>query len=81
MPAIVFRHVPGTDSGVYKYTIAQPTAETDIVVLGDPELDVLSSSVTAELRRHGLSERMIQIQTARSLHRHQNSGKLRQFIS
>lgn len=80
VPAIVFRHVLGTDPRVSEYQVAQTATGADIIAVGDPDPDALSSLLIAALRRCGLSHPTIQIQVADSLPRHQASGKLRRFI-
>jgi phenylacetate-CoA ligase len=80
VPAIAFRHVLGTDPRISEYQVAQTAAGADIVVAGDPNLEVLISSLVGALRRYGLPEPTIRIRVAGSLARHQASGKLRRFI-
>jgi len=80
VPAIAFRHVLGTDPRVSEYQVAQTATGADIVVVGGPDLDILTSSLIAALRRYGLPEPTIQIRVVNSLQRHQASGKLRRFI-
>jgi phenylacetate-CoA ligase len=80
VPAIAFRHVLGTDPRVSEYQVAQTAAGADIVVVGNPNVEVLISSLVGALRRYGLPEPAIRIQVADSLARHQASGKLRRFI-
>jgi phenylacetate-CoA ligase len=80
VPAIAFRHVLGTDPRVFEYQVAQTATGADILVVGDPDLDVLTSALRDALRRYGLSEPTIQIRVADTLQRHHASGKLRRFI-
>jgi phenylacetate-CoA ligase len=80
VPAIAFRHVLGTDPRISEYQVAQTAAGADILVVGNPNVEVLISSLVGALRRYGLPEPTIRIQVADSLPRHQASGKLRRFI-
>jgi phenylacetate-CoA ligase len=80
VPAIAFRHVLGTDPQVSEYQVTQTGAGADIVVVGSPDVDTLTSSLIAALGRYGLSEPTIRIRVADRLQRHQASGKLRRFI-
>jgi phenylacetate-CoA ligase len=80
VPPIAFRHVLGTDPRISEYQVAQTVAGADIVVVGNPDVDVLTSSLVAALRRYGLPEPAIRITVADSLRRHQASGKLRRFV-
>ncbi len=79
VPAIAFRHVLGTDPRVSEYQVAQTATGADILVVGDPDVEILTSTLIAALRRYGLSEPTIQIRVADTLQRHQASGKLRRF--
>jgi len=80
VPATAFRHVLGTDPRISEYQVAQTARGADIVVVGAPNVDVLTSSLIAALRRYGLSEAVIQIRLVESLQRHGATGKLRRFI-
>jgi phenylacetate-CoA ligase len=80
VPAIAFRHVLGTDPRISEYQVAQTDAGADILVVGNPNVEVLISSLMGALRRYGLSEPTIRIRLADSLPRHQASGKLRRFV-
>ncbi|RZK96463.1 MAG: phenylacetate--CoA ligase family protein [Rhodococcus sp. (in: high G+C Gram-positive bacteria)] len=80
IPASVFRHVLGTDPRVSEYQVRQTVAGAEILVVGTPDVDRLTVSVIAALRRHGLSEPEIQIRVVERLQRHQTTGKLPRFI-
>ncbi len=80
VPPIAFRHILGTDPRVSEYQVAQTATGADIVVVGAPDTDALTSSLIAALRRYGLSEPTIRIRVTDTLQRHQASGKLRRFI-
>jgi phenylacetate-coenzyme A ligase PaaK-like adenylate-forming protein len=80
VPAMAFRHVLATDPGVSEYQVTQTATGADIVVVGTPNLDVLTSSLIAAFRRYGLSGEGIRIRVVESLERHGASGKLRRFI-
>lgn len=80
VPASAFRHVLGTDPRVSEYQVTQTAGGADIVVVGAPDLGVVTSSLIAALRRYGLPEAKIRITVVESLQRHHASGKLRRFI-
>lgn len=80
VPAIAFRHVLGTDPRISEYQVTQTAAGADIVVVGNPDPEVLIASLVAALRRYGLPEPTIRIRFADGLQRHQASGKLRRFV-
>jgi phenylacetate-CoA ligase len=80
VPPLAFRHVLGTDPRVSEYQVTQTAMGADIVVVGAPDTDALTSSLIAALRRYGLAEPTIRIRVADTLQRHQASGKLRRFI-
>jgi phenylacetate-CoA ligase len=83
VPASAFRHVLGTDPRISEYQVTQTVAGADVVVVGDPdpsELEALTSSLVAALRRHGLPDPTIRIRVADRLERHRASGKLRRFV-
>ena len=81
VPAIAFRHALGTDPRVYEYQVTQTPAGADILVVGSPDVDGLTSSVVGALRRHGVSEPEVKIRVVDRLLRHQGSGKLKRFIA
>ena len=81
IPASVFRHVLGTDARVSEYQVQQAVRGADVLVVGDPDVDALTSSVVAALRRHGLSDPEVAIRVVDRLHRHDTTGKLRRFIA
>jgi phenylacetate-CoA ligase len=84
VPPLAFRHVLGTDPRVSEYQVTQTDTGADIVVVGAPDLEALTTALTdslvAALRRYGLAEPTIRIRVADALQRHQASGKLRRFI-
>ncbi|MEU1999929.1 phenylacetate--CoA ligase family protein [Rhodococcus sp. NPDC019627] len=80
IPASVFRHVLGTDPRVSEYQVRQTAGGAEILAVGTPDVDRLTVSVIAALRRHGLSEAEIQIRVVERLQRHQTTGKLPRFI-
>jgi phenylacetate-CoA ligase len=81
VPASAFRHVLGTDPRVSEYQVKQTVAGAEILAVGAPDVDALTSSVIAALRRHGLSDPTVRIQVVERLPRHDTSGKLRRFIA
>ncbi len=80
VPPIAFRHILGTDARVSEYQVTQTAAGADIVVVGAPDIDLLTAALIAELRKHGLTDPTIRIHVTDGLRRHQTSGKLRRFI-
>ena len=80
VPPIAFRHILGTDPRVSEYQVTQTVTGADIVVVGVPDADALTSSLIAALRSYGLSEPTIRIRVTDSLRRQRASGKLRRFI-
>ena len=81
VPASVFRHALGTDPRVAEYQVKQTAAGADILAVGAPDTDALTSSVVAALRRHGLPDPKIRIQVVDRIPRHQATGKLQRFIA
>ena len=80
IPASVFRHVLGTDPRVAEYQVHQTVLGANILAVGTPDVEALTSSLIAALRRHGLSEPEIDIRIVERLQRHNTTGKLRRFI-
>jgi hypothetical protein len=60
--------------------VVQTAEGAEILAVGAPNLDALTSSVIDALHRHGLCDPMIRIQAVDRIPRHQDSGKLRRFI-
>jgi phenylacetate-CoA ligase len=81
VPASAFRHVLGTDPRVSEYQVTQTVAGAEILAVGTPDVDTLTSSMIAALRRHGLSDPEIRIRVVDRIPRHNASGKLRRFIA
>ncbi len=80
IPASAFRHVLGTDPRVSEYQVHQTALGADVLVVGSPDLDTLTSALVTALRRYGLSEPEIGIRRVERLQRHEATGKLRRFI-
>jgi phenylacetate-CoA ligase len=80
VPASAFRHVLGTDPRVSEYQVVQTADGAEILAVGTPDVDALTSSVIDRLGRYGLSDAKIRIQAVDRIPRHQGSGKLRRFI-
>lgn len=80
VPAITFRHVLGTDPRISEYQVRQTIAGADILTVGHPDVDALTVSVVAALRRCGLPEPTVEVQVVDRIPRHQASGKLKRFI-
>jgi hypothetical protein len=55
------QHTAPTDPRVSEYQVAQTVAGAEILAVGMPDVDALTSSTVAALRRHGLSDPEIQI--------------------
>ena len=81
IPASVFRHVLGTDPRVSEYQVHQTVRGADVLAVGSPDVDALTSSVVAALRRHGLPDPEINIRVVEELQRHNTTGKLQRFIA
>jgi phenylacetate-coenzyme A ligase PaaK-like adenylate-forming protein len=81
VPASAFRHVLGTNPRISEYQVRQTTRGAEVLVVGSPEADQVTASLTAALRRHGLAEPEIQVSTVRRIERHERTGKLRRFIA
>lgn len=80
VPAIAFRHVLGTDPRISEYQVRQTAAGADILTVGHPDVDALTVSVVAALRRCGLPDPKVEVQVVERIPRHQASGKLKRFI-
>lgn len=80
VPPLVFRHVLGTDPRVSEYQVTQTVTGADILVVGAPNLEQLTTALTDALHGYGLPEPTIQIRAVDGLSRHERSGKLRRFI-
>lgn len=81
VPAITFRHVLGTDPRISEYQVRQTTAGADILTVGHPDVEALTVSVVAALRRCGLPDPAVEVQVVDRIPRHQASGKLKRFIA
>jgi phenylacetate-coenzyme A ligase PaaK-like adenylate-forming protein len=80
IPAGTFRHVLGTDPRVSEYQVTQTAKGAEILVVGSPDLEMLTAAVIDAVRRHGLENARIQIQVADRIPRHAASGKLQRFV-
>jgi phenylacetate-CoA ligase len=80
IPASVFRYVLGTDPRVSEYQVHQTAGGADVLAVGSPDVDALSSSLTAALRRHGLPDPAVAIRVVERLDRNEATGKLKRFI-
>jgi phenylacetate-coenzyme A ligase PaaK-like adenylate-forming protein len=80
VPAITFRHVLGTDPRVSEYQVRQTIAGAEILTVGHPDVEALTVSVVAALRRCGLPDPKVEVQVVDRIPRHQASGKLKRFI-
>jgi hypothetical protein len=80
VPASAFRHVLGTHPQVSEYQVTQTVAGADILIVGNPGLDVLKTSLIAALRRHGLPDPTVEIGVVDRIPRHHATGKLKRFI-
>jgi len=80
VPASAFRHVLGTDPRVTEYQVTQTAMGAEILVVGDPDLAVLSDAVAVAVGRYGLQNPQINVAVAEALQRHQTTGKLSRFV-
>jgi phenylacetate-CoA ligase len=80
VPASAFRHVLGTHPQVSEYQVTQTVAGADVLIVGDPGLDALKTSLIAALRRHGLPDPTVEIGVVDRIPRHHATGKLKRFI-
>lgn len=80
VPPIAFRHLLGTDPRISEYQVTQTTAGAEILVVGAPDVEMLTAAMTIALRRYGLPRPTVRIVVTDNLDRHQASGKLRRFI-
>ncbi len=80
IPASVFRHILGTDPRVSEYQVMQTVGGAEILAVGNPDVDQLTSSMVGALRERGMSDPEVQIQVVERLTRHQTTGKLRRFV-
>ena len=81
VPAITFRYVLGTDPHVSEYQVTQTATGADILTVGHPDVDTLTTSVAAALHRCGLPNPAVDIRIVDRIPRNQASGKLKRFIA
>jgi phenylacetate-CoA ligase len=81
VPASAFRHVLGTNPRVAEYQVTQTVDGADVLAVGGPDLDALTTALVAALRRYGLPEPVVEIRAVDRIPRHQASGKLKRFIA
>ncbi len=81
IPASVFRHVLGTDSRVSEYQVHQTIGGAEVLVVGNPDVDALTSSLVAALQTRGLAHPEVAILVVERLERHEATGKLKRFIA
>jgi phenylacetate-CoA ligase len=83
IPAIVFRHVLGTDSGVIEYQVLQTQGGADVRVVGrldDAGRQSLSRALAGELAQHGLRDPRVNVEAVEALERNERTAKLRRFV-
>ena len=80
VPASAFRHVLGTDPQVSEYQVTQTVAGADVLIVGNPDLDALKTSLIAAQRRYGLPDPTVEIGVVDRIPRHHATGKLKRFI-
>ena len=80
VPASAFRHVLGTDPQVSEYQVTQTVAGADVLIVGNPALDALKTSLIAAQRRYGLPDPTVEIGVVDRIPRHHATGKLKRFI-
>jgi phenylacetate-CoA ligase len=81
VPAITFRHVLGTDPHISEYQVTQTATGADILAVGRPDVDALTTSMVAALHRCGLPNPTVEIRVVDRIPRNQASGKLKRFIA
>jgi phenylacetate-CoA ligase len=81
VPAVTFRHVLGTDPRISEYQVMQTDNGADILTVGRPDVDRLTTSMVTALRRCGLSDPSVAVRIVDRIPRNQGSGKLRRFIA
>jgi phenylacetate-coenzyme A ligase PaaK-like adenylate-forming protein len=81
LPASVFRFVLGTDPRVSEYQVVQTVTGAEILVVGDPDVNALRTSLIEALGRHGLIGAKVDIRVVDTIPRHQATGKLKRFIA
>ncbi|MCH9728889.1 MAG: phenylacetate--CoA ligase family protein [Actinomycetia bacterium] len=80
IPASVFRHILGTDPRVSEYQVRQTVGGAEILAVGNPDVNHLTSSMIDALGEHGMNDPEVKIQLVEQLPRQHASGKLRRFI-
>jgi phenylacetate-coenzyme A ligase PaaK-like adenylate-forming protein len=80
VPAGVFRNVLGTDPRISEYQVRQTRNGAEIIVVGTPDVTVVTAAVEDALRRHGLAAPAVSV-TVAAIERHPTTGKLRRFVA
>ncbi len=81
VPASAFRHVLGTDPAISEYQVRQTSTGAEVLVVGSPDLDAVTTSLSGALRRFGLGDPDIRVRAVPRIERHEATGKLRRFIA
>ena len=81
VPSITVNHVLGTDAQVSEFQVTQTATGADILTVGHPDVDALTTSMAAALRRLGLPNPTLEIRVVDCIPRNQASGKLKRFIA
>ncbi len=81
IPAGAFRHVLGTNPRVSEYQVMQTPGGAEVLVVGDPDVAALRTSVIAALRRFGMSNAHIKVHLVDRIARHAATGKLKRFVA
>ena len=71
---------PRHRSAVSEYQVAQTVEGADVLIVGNPGLDALKTSLIAALRRYGLPDPTVEIGVVDRIPRHHATGKLKRFI-
>jgi phenylacetate-CoA ligase len=80
VPAAAFRHVLGTNPAISEYQVRQTDAGAEVLVVGSPDVAVVTAELIESLRRFGLSDPSITVAPVGRLERNAATGKLRRFV-
>jgi phenylacetate-CoA ligase len=81
VPAGVFRDVLGTDPRISEYQVHQTRDGAKIIVVGTPDVTVVTVALQDALRRYGLTAPAVSVATAAAIERHPTTGKLQRFVT
>ena len=81
VPAGVFRDVLGTDPRISEYQVRQTRDGAAVIVIGSPDMTVVTDALKQALRRYGLPTPTVSVTAAAAIERHPTTGKLRRFVA